>query len=311
MLDKKTKSLFGLLRNKTILSILDGDTEFGNIDDVIISMPYLSGPDIVNISQMFGLAATYDWNYSTQSRWQYLDDLLEHCINKDKISDLLSYLFSKQQFEIKLRDKTPKQIEDIYNHIINTIIDKINGILYFGGNKLVVTNKKFTIVSIGNTAEIMAPSVKNIDRSYIKDISDRAMQDVLNKNYDSAITKSRTLLEEVFCYVIEKKNEKPAANGDIGKLYKQVKNLYNMHADKEIDRRINSLLSGLEKIISSITEMRNANSDAHGVGRRRINIAEHHARLFVNSAMTMAEFILSIGNNIQERDTWGKMTIKW
>jgi hypothetical protein len=85
--------------------------------------------------------------------------------------------------------------------------------------------------------------------------------------------------------------------GDIGKLYKQVKDLYKMHTDKEIDRRINSLLSGLEKIISSIAEMRNANSDAHGVGSRRINIAEHHARLLVNSAMTKAEFILSIGNN--------------
>ena len=70
-----------------------------------------------------------------------------------------------------------------------------------------------------------------------------------------------------------------------------------MHADKDIDRRINTLLSGLEKIVSSIAEMRNANSDAHGVGNRRLNIAEHHARLLVNSAMTMAEFVLSIGNN--------------
>jgi hypothetical protein len=139
--------------------------------------------------------------------------------------------------------------------------------------------------------------VKNIDRNYIKDISDRAMQDIVSKNYDSAITKSRTLLEEVFCYVIEKKNETPSSFGDIGKLYKQVKDLYNMHADKDSDKRINTLLSGLEKIVSSIAEMRNANSDAHGVGNRRLNIAEHHARLLVNSAMTMAEFVLSIGKN--------------
>lgn len=47
-----------------------------------------------------------------------------------------------------------------------------------------------------------------------------------------------------------------------------------MHADKDIDRRINTLLSGLEKIVTSIAEMRNANSDAHGVGNRRLNIAE-------------------------------------
>ena len=64
-----------------------------------------------------------------------------------------------------------------------------------------------------------------------------------------------------------------------------------------MDRRINGLLSGLEKIISSIAEMRNKGSDSHGVGANRINIGEHHARLFVNSAITMADFILSVEKN--------------
>ena len=107
-------------------------------------------------------------------------------------------------------------------------------------------------------------------------------------------TKCRTLLEEVFCYVVERKGEEPSQKGDIKRLYKQVKDLYNMHADSGMDRRINELLSGLEKIIDAIAEMRNVNSDAHGVGQRRKSISEHHARLFVNSAMTMADFILSV-----------------
>ena len=299
MSGKKVKSPYELLRSKAILAILDGDTRFSEIDDVEISMPYLSGPMLVDISQRFGLSATYGWNGGAQSRWAYLDDLIVHCITNNRVSELLAFLFSKQQFEEKLRGKTSEQIDGIYSHIINAIIEQINGALYFGGNKLVVSNKKFFVIPINSTIEITAPAVKNIDRDYIKDISDRAMQDVVSKNYDSAITKSRTLLEEVFCYVIEKKNEIPSSGGDIGKLYKQVKDLYNMHADKDSDRRINTLLSGLEKIVSSVAEMRNASSDAHGVGNRRLNIAEHHARLLVNSAMTMAEFVLSIGNNVK------------
>ncbi|RCX17151.1 abortive infection Abi-like protein [Anaerobacterium chartisolvens] len=123
------------------------------------------------------------------------------------------------------------------------------------------------------------------------------MQDVVDGNYDSAITKSRTLLEEVFCYVIERKGETPSDSGDIGKLYNQVKQLHSMHQDKDVDKRINMLLSGFEKIVSSIAQMRNEGSDSHGVGARRINIAEHHARLYVNSAMAMADFILSVSNN--------------
>lgn len=77
-------------------------------------------------------------------------------------------------------------------------------------------------------------------------------------------------------------------------LYKQVKDSYNMHGDANTDKRINTLLSGLEKIVSAISEMRNKDSDAHGVGASRITIDEHHARLFVNAAMAMADFILSV-----------------
>lgn len=134
------------------------------------------------------------------------------------------------------------------------------------------------------------------------DLSERARRDVLDGNYDSAVTKSRTLLEEVFCYVIEKKDKEPSENGDIGKLYNQVKELYHMHQDKDMDKRINGLLSGLEKILSAISEMRNKDSDSHGVGAKRINIGEHHARLFVNSAMTMADFILSVSEK-QSKNT--------
>lgn len=141
---------------------------------------------------------------------------------------------------------------------------------------------------------IEAPAIVCVNREYIIDISTRAIRDVENGDYDSAITKSRTLLEEVFCYVIEQKSEKPSESGDIGKLYNQVKTLYNMHQDKTLDKRINGLLLGLEKIINAISEMRNKGSDAHGVGAKRINIDEHHARLFVNSAMTTADFVLSV-----------------
>lgn len=138
------------------------------------------------------------------------------------------------------------------------------------------------------------PTIINVDRSYIRDIATRAVIDIENSNFDSAITKSRTLLEETFCYVIELKGEVPTTSGRIGDLYTQVKQLYNMHQSKDIDNRINSLLKGLEKIVSAIAEMRNNSSDAHGVGQKRYNIEAHHARLFVNSAATMADFILAV-----------------
>lgn len=294
------KSKFELLREKSILSILDGDVDFGTLEvngidsGIKISMPYLSGPTLCDISNKFGLPVTYGWNGGAQSRWAYLDDLLAHCIQNKRESDLLAFLFSKGQFVDKLRGQTPEVMECAYAQIVNAVIGQINGALYFGGNELVQVGKVFFIRKLGSTVSVAVPSVKMIDRSYITDLSDRAMKDVIDGNYDSAITKSRTLLEEVFFYVIEKKGEEPSESGDIGKLYNQVKQLYNMHQSKDMDKRINGLLSGLEKILSAIAEMRNKGSDSHGVGAKRISIADHHARLFVNAAMTMADFVLAV-----------------
>ena len=138
------------------------------------------------------------------------------------------------------------------------------------------------------------PAIQSVNREYIRTISERASQDIDCGNFDSAITKARTLLEEVFCFVIEKSNCIPNDSGNIKNLYAQVKELHNMHADKNLDLRIKMLLSGLEKILTAITEMRNESSDAHGVGQNRIAILDYHARLFVSSAQVMADFILSV-----------------
>lgn len=296
----KKNNMFDLLREKSILEIFDGDADFGEIkttdcdENIKISMPYLSGPTLCDISNRFGLPVTYGWGGGAQSRWMYLDDLLVYCIENDRESNLLDFLFSKGQFVEKLKGHTPEVIDSAYIKIVETVINQINGILYFGGHELVRVGNQFVIKNINAPLEVVAPAIKTIDRDYIVDLSDRAMKDVTEENYDSAITKSRTLLEEVFCYVIEKKGETPSESGDINKLYNQVKQLYHMHEDKNMDKRINGLLSGLEKILSAIAEMRNKDSDSHGVGVKRINIAEHHARLFVNSAMTMADFILAV-----------------
>ena len=299
-MDKKSQNPFRLLMNKPIYAILDGDTKFDDYefgDDcskIKISMPYLSGPDLCELSTLFGLPMTYSWGGVILSRWQYFDNLFEHCIKENRCSDLLSYLFDKQQFSKMLFEHEADVIDTAYKTFVQVIIGKINGALYFGGNELVTIGGKFVVREIGAKVEVQVPKIKNIDRGYIRDISSRAREDVEQKNFDSAITKSRTLLEEVFCYVIEKKNETPSTSGNMSDLYKQVKDLYNMHGDANTDRRINTLLSGLEKIVSAISEMRNKDSDAHGVGANRIAIDEHHARLFVNAAMAMADFILSV-----------------
>ena len=43
--------------------------------------------------------------------------------------------------------------------------------------------------------------------------------------------------------------------------------------------------------------MRNNGSDSHGLGSKRVNISDCHARLALNSSTIMAEFILSVSQH--------------
>lgn len=198
--------LFELLRDKQIIAILDGDTsyedyEFSDGETIKIKMPYLSGPDLCGLSTRFGLPATYSWGGVNLSRWQYLDNLIAYCIEEGRCSDLLSFLFRKEQFTKMLSGHRAEEIDEAYKCIVSNIVDQINGLLYFGGNELAVIGNNYVMRKIGDKVEVVAPQIKNIDRDYIRSISSRAMQDVDDNNFDSAITKARTLLEETFCYV--------------------------------------------------------------------------------------------------------------
>ncbi len=292
---------YSLLKSKDIIAILDGDFQIEEVDGIRIAMPYLSGPMLCELSQKFGCYQEYYWGNSSKpnlSRWQYMDNILEYVIKENKVSQLLSYMMAKERFSDTLRKlNNVNDIEKMYKYIVQKVIEQINSILYFGGHELVIINNQYIVKNIDEKISINAPNINVVDRDYIKDLSERAMKDIDEGNLDSAITKSRTILEETFCYAIEIKGEEPSDSGDIGKLYKQVKDLYNMHANKDMDKRINKLLSGLENIVQSIAEMRNNGSDSHRLGSKRINISDYHARLAVNSSTTMAEFILSISQN--------------
>ena len=71
-----------------------------------------------------------------------------------------------------------------------------------------------------------------------------------------------------------------------------MKSIRKMFQKSEFDKRVNGLLGGLEKIVQNIGDMRNTNSDAHGVGSTRISIREKEARLIMNSAITFCEYLL-------------------
>ena len=308
---------FKLLTARNIIDILDGDTKFGtftfeNGKYFVIAMPYLSGSMLCDISTQFGLVVRYYFDTTNdkkqnKSRWTYLTDLFEYSITNGSCSNLLSYLFARKNFTNEAFKRNVKdysyenyqelndiEIDYAYKIIIERVIKEINELLKFSQRELAIVSDNIIIKPITDDIKIEIPKIKNIDGKYIQSKANQAKVHIEQGQYDTALTQARTILEEVFCYVLERKNIEPIAAGKIGELYKQVREVYNMHIDDNTDKRVKKLLSGLNTIVDAIAEMRNQISDAHGQGSKRKSIRDYHARLAVNSTITAAEFILSV-----------------
>ena len=231
------------------------------------------------------------------SRVGLLELILKECITNNNVPELLSILFSKVRFSNILLNLPKDGIESTYNEIRDSAIEKINKYLFFSSVKLKLSNGQIIITSLNDNIQLEKTNLSNIDMPYIKQKFKEAEQYIDNGQYDTALTLSRTLLEEVFIYVIEKKNQQVTGKGNIKKLFKQVQDLYDMQHKNGLDNRIHSLISGLETIIETVASMRNLLSDSHGQGSQRLIIKEHHTKLALNSAITVCEFILSVSKN--------------
>jgi len=85
----------------------------------------------------------------------------------------------------------------------------------------------------------------------------------------------------------------------LGKLFNRVRALLNFDASrKDISDSLRQVLSGLTSIVQGLSAMRNKMSDSHGTTYKP---ARHHAKLAVNCAMTLADFLFESKAYQQEK----------
>lgn len=285
---------YTLLINRKIIDVLIGDVTLYEG----YSLPYMSGPDLCNLCTSFGLPMTYSWGnkgYVNKSRWEYMQDLLKHLNQQGRIPELLSYLLQQGRFKNLTGIGDIHKVDEIYNAIVKGAVDAINAQLVIARVELRLINKKFVLAGIGEEVVIETPKVKFITTQYVRELPERIKDDLASKDYDSVITKSRTLLEEVLIYIIEKKTfERYKSDGNLINIYQDATELLNMRQKSEWDKRVKELLGGLHKLVNAISSMRNMNSDAHGAGSGRINIKRREALLVAHSSMMLAEYWLSV-----------------
>ena len=286
---------WNLLIDNEIIELIIGDEAVNKDIMYELKMPYMSKKDILKFLEDLGYIQD-NLSNENKTRKECIKDLLNYVIQNNKISSFFDKLIQIKRFRNVEMPYGYDDVQILYWDIIHAFFNSINKILLFDNCHIeyYIDKKQYLLIDDNEEVEINIEKIKNVDRQYIKKIGEQIDIAVKNNDYESAITKSRTLIEEVLVLGIENKKEEATEKGNINILFNQFKTLYNMHQDSKTDKRINGLLSGIEKIITAISQMRDKNSDSHGVGKRRINLEEHHVVLFTNAAKTIANFLLSV-----------------
>lgn len=141
---------------------------------------------------------------------------------------------------------------------------------------------------------VKTPELERISFDYIQEQIKKCNNKIAEKDFDGAITNSRTLLESICLFIIESKTkEKYEYDGNLIKLYKSVASILKMSPGDYENSYLKQILSGVFSIINGVSGLRNDYSDSHGSAPSTsiYKIDERHAILTVNLAKTISEYL--------------------
>ncbi len=146
-----------------------------------------------------------------------------------------------------------------------------------------------------------APSLAQLSEVSVQEHLEKVRQKIANGDPAGAIANAYTLVEgllkQLLCRTGTAFNEN---EGDIRALYKMLAEpLHLTPKNDSLETYLKAILEGLQRQIAGLFELANKASDRHA---RKYNPAPHHARLAVNVAFTLCEFLLESYEYQQKRE---------
>lgn len=241
--------------------------------------PYRSGPKLVAFFNKMGFREVYGQGFPSRATF-----------SKEKVAELNG----KPKLKDAIREMLdPRLWLDVSSGTVEACAGQINEILKYD---------RYEVVRDGNFYKVreLAGAVIEVEHRFAEseELSELVIEEQIQKcrekvevgDYSGAITNARSLVEAV-CVKIEADLDPNAQgnDGDLVKLFNRVRKLLNLDPSRQdISESLKQVLSGLSNIINGLAAMRNKMSDAHGVAYKP---SRHHAKLAVNSAKTLADFL--------------------
>jgi hypothetical protein len=257
---------------KHLAKMIAGDTS---------GWPYRSGAALVSFFNEYGFRDVYEQGFPT--RYVFAEDKLKALNGKDVLKDVFKDLLDERNWLGNDAMLTPpegcaQQLNDIIKHDNLELIK--DGLFY-----------KVRLLS-GSLIELEVPFSKasKITEIGIEEQVRKCREKISSGDFDGAITNARSLVETLLISIETELNpQAPEPDGDIVKAFNRVRALLNLDPSrKDISDALKQVLTGLNSIIYGLATMRNKMGDAHGTTYRP---ARHHAKLAVNAAKTLSDFL--------------------
>ncbi|MHA6727061.1 abortive infection family protein [Chryseobacterium sp. A301] len=243
------------------------------------SAPYLTGPKLVDFYNECGFDDVYGEGFP--SRWRYSTDKIVESNGTQRLKNILEDFVD------------PRRYGDD-EQIIDKIVNEFNQLIKYDGFALIKRGEIYKVADIqGNF--INPESISTIGHEFVNEQIEKCQQKIASDDFNGAITNARTLCEAILTHIIEKIDNGHIKNdGNLINLWSKAKKVLKLDLKKgEIPDFVFQILSGLDTTINGLAGLSNNAGDRHA---NKFNTKRHHAKLAVNSTMTLCDFLIDVLN---------------
>ena len=249
--------------------------------------PYRSGPMLISFFRDFGERDLYGDDFG--SRVPYVIGKLEKFNGTEHIKGIIESAFDYfESYDFDPEPQAAKFNGLIVRDGVRLQIEHHQG--FMQGNHYVEGPPYFELVSLKQPS-IQPKALVALNHEYINEQLRKGNQRLQDKDESGAITVAYTLVEDVIKKLLTEMGCDFNVNeGDIRKLYALIRKELKLDPKADdLDNRMKSILEGLSKIVGGLYDVSNKAGDRHV---RRYNPKYRHAKLALNTSVTICEFLV-------------------
>lgn len=241
--------------------------------------PYLTGNNLVDFYNDCGFDDVYGEEFP--SRWKYSTDKIEEANGTDRLRTILEEFVDPRRYGGN-------------EETIERIVNAINLLIKYDGYGYVKKGNLYKIADVKGSY-IEPETLKTIGHEFVEEQIEKCQEKISSDDFNGAITNARTLTEAVLIFIIETIEAVDIKNdGNLLNLWTRTKRVLKIDLKKdEVPDTVFQILSGLDSSLNGLAGLSNNAGDRHAT---KFKTKRHHAKLAVNLAMTICDFLIDVLN---------------